>query len=159
MDSRGATVRAAGDADISACLDVETSEGNVYFLDGDFRRSFADRNTIFLVAERASKVIGFVLGFVVPTKQSEAIIHATMVHRSYRHLGVGTALVNGFALEAFNRRVRVIFAEVETGPDRFYERCGFRKEAVWNSYALRRESFLDRLSSPIERDWAERPKP
>jgi GNAT superfamily N-acetyltransferase len=150
-------VRPGVDADIAACLDVETSEGNLFFLDGDFRRALVDRNTIFLVAELQSKVIGFVFGFVVPTKRSEAIIHATVVHRSHRNLGAGTALVNGFALEAFNRRVRVIFAEVETGPDRFYERCGFRKETVWNSYALRRESYLDRLSSPIEEDLEKRP--
>lgn len=152
MESRGVTVRTAGDSDISACLDVETKDGNVFFLDGDFRRALADRNTIFLVAERASRTIGFVIGYVVPSKQTEAIIHATVVLPAQRHLGVGTALVNAFALEAFNRRVRVIFAEVETGPDRFYERCGFRKEAVWNSYALRRESFLDHLPSPREED-------
>jgi ribosomal protein S18 acetylase RimI-like enzyme len=146
MAPSAAKLRPASDSDIAACLEVEMTEGNLFFLDGDFRRALSDRNTIFLVAELASGVVGFALGFVLPTKPSEAMIHATMVRKTDRHRGIGTALVNAFALEAFNRRAKVIFAEVETGPDRFYERCGFQKEAVWNSYALRREAFLNRLS-------------
>ncbi len=35
----------------------------------------------------------------------------------------------------------MIFAEVEEGPDKFYERCGFRKEMVWYSMCLRRKQL------------------
>jgi ribosomal protein S18 acetylase RimI-like enzyme len=145
MVSAVPSVRPGESGDIAACLEIETADGNVFFLDGDFRRALVDRDAIFLVAEVRDSVIGFVFGFVLPTKPSEAMIHATVVHPRQRHRGVGTALVNAFALEAFNRRVRVVFAEVETGPDRFYEACGFRKEAVWNSYAVRRDEFMKRL--------------
>ena len=145
MVSAAPKIRAADEGDIESCLTIETADGNVFFLDGDFRRALVDRNTIFLVAELRGSVVGFVFGFVLPTKPTEAMVHATVVHPAQRHHGVGTALVNGFALEAFNRRVRVVLAEVETGPDRFYESCGFRKEAVWNSYALRRDDYMERL--------------
>lgn len=145
MTPTGVTIRPAKDADIGACLAVEASEGNVYFTDGDLRRSLVDRDTILHVAEADGTVVGFVSGFVVPTKPTEALIHSTMVHREHRGRGIGSALVHAFALEAFNRRVKVVFAEVETGPDRFYASCGFHKEAEWNSYALRREELLERL--------------
>jgi len=34
--------------------------------------------------------------------------------------------------------VELIFAEVEEGPDKFYEKCGFKKVGVWYSMLLKK---------------------
>ena len=39
-------------------------------------------------------------------------------------------------MSAFRRGVKHVYAEVEDGPDRFYARCGFRKEYEWHSMRL-----------------------
>jgi N-acetylglutamate synthase-like GNAT family acetyltransferase len=93
-----------------------------------------------LVAEQDRVVVGFVLGFVVPTRNAEAMIHSTMVHASHGGKGMGSSLVRRFVDIAFGIGVREIYAEVEEGPDKFYEKCGFSKVAVWHSMRLRKES-------------------
>jgi hypothetical protein len=34
-----------------------------------------------------------------------------------------------------------IYAEVEAGPDRFYEKCGFKRGKIWYSMCLTDESL------------------
>ncbi len=131
-------IRAATAKDVEACLGAQAARGDAYFTADDHRRSLADLGAIFLRVEIDSRVVGYVVGFVVPTKATEAMVHSTPVHRAWRKRGIGRALVRGFVEEAGRRGVEVVFAEVEEGPDRFYGRCRFKQEMVWRSMVLRR---------------------
>ncbi|HYM39218.1 MAG TPA: GNAT family N-acetyltransferase [Thermoplasmata archaeon] len=136
-------VRESRESDIPSCLEIQRSEGNPLFSFQDFGTMVRDPDCIFQVFELKGRVVGFIAGFLVPTKRSEAIIHATMVHRDFRHRGIGKFLVESFAVTAFDKHgVGAILAQVESGPDAFYGKCRFGKEAVWNSMVLRRESFM-----------------
>jgi len=132
------TIRKAEFRDVPFCLEVEASQGDSTFSESDFRNSITDPNAIFLVAEQNQQVKGFILGFIVPTRRREAIIHSTMVHKQHSRKGTGSSLVRGFAELAFEQGVELIFAEVEEGPDKFYEKCGFEKVGVWYSMLLKK---------------------
>jgi len=128
--------------DIPFCLEVEASQGDSTFSEHDFRNSIIDPNVIFLVAEQKQRVVGFILGFIVPTRRREATIHSTMTYRHHIRKGIGSSLVRNFAELAFEQDVELIFAEVEEGPDKFYEKCGFRKVMVWHSMLLRKDDLF-----------------
>ncbi|MBO3803792.1 MAG: GNAT family N-acetyltransferase [Candidatus Brockarchaeota archaeon] len=138
MASLNLAVRKARPEDVRSCLGVEESQGDDTFSEHDFLGSITEPNAIFLVAELDKSVVGFVLGFIVPTRKKEAILHSTMVHRQHCGKGVGSSLVRGFAERAFERGAELVYAEVEEGPDKFYEKCGFEKTSVWNSMVLRK---------------------
>lgn len=138
MNSLNMIIRKAEFEDVPFCLDVEASQGDSTFSEHDFRNSIADPNAIFLVAEQNQQVIGFILGFIVPTRRREATIHSTMVHKQHTQKGIGSSLVRNFAELAFEQGVELIYAEVEEGPDEFYEKCGFKKVTVWHSMVLKK---------------------
>jgi len=138
LKGSNATIRRAVPEDIPSCLEVEASQGDDTFSEGDLRNSMTEPNAIFLVAELSQQVVGFILGYFVPTRRREAAIHSTMVNRQHESKGIGSSLVLNFAKLAFERGVELVYAEVEEGPDKFYERCGFRKAAVWYSMLLKR---------------------
>ena len=131
-------VRLAVESDIASCLAIQASHKDQTFSAQDFRNSISDPNAILLVAESGDGgVAGFMAGFVVPTRYEEALIHSTMVNKLLERKGIGLALVRFFADFAFRERsVKVIYAEVEDGPDEFYEKCGFRKVHEWHSMRL-----------------------
>lgn len=95
-----------------------------------------DGDAIYLVAEEDSKVVGFILGYINSTKNEEAMIQSTMVHADHGGRGIGSLLVKALADIAFGSGVRHVFAEVEDGPDKFYEKCGFRRAYEWHSMQL-----------------------
>jgi len=140
LGSSNVTIRRAVPEDIPSCLEVESSQGDNTFSEDDFRDSITEPNAIFLVAEQRQQVAGFILGYFVPTRKREAAIHSTMVNRQHENKGIGSSLVLNFAKLAFGRGVELVYAEVEEGPDKFYEKCGFRKAAVWYSMLLKRHS-------------------
>lgn len=67
------------------------------------------------------------------------MIQSTMVNADHGNKGIGSLLVGAFAAKAFGRGVKRVFAEVEDGPDRFYEKCGFRKAYEWHSMLLSKQ--------------------
>lgn len=142
MKSPNITIRKAELGDVPFCSEVEASQENSTFSEHDFRNSIIDPNVIYLVAEQNQQVIGFILGFIVPTRRREATIHSTMTHRQYSQKGIGSSLVRKFAEHAFEQGVELIFAEVEDGPDKFYEKCGFKKVGVWYSMLLRKDDLF-----------------
>jgi len=101
-------------------------------------KALGDGDAIYLVAEEKGMVVGFTLGYINPTKNEEAMIQSTMVHADYGNIGIGSSLVKALADTAFGRGARHVFAEVEDGPDRFYEKCGFRRAHEWHSMQLSR---------------------
>lgn len=129
-------IREAKARDIDACLEIEASQMDTTFSEQDYLNSMDNPDVIFLVAGQDDEVVGYTLGFVVPTKNAEAMIHSTMVHKAYSRRGVGSRLVEKFLDVAFGRGVKKVFAEVEEGPDRFYEKCGFKKVGVWHSMCV-----------------------
>jgi ribosomal protein S18 acetylase RimI-like enzyme len=135
--SASTIVRIARKDDVTSCVSIQKSRNDSTFSLQNFVESISNNNAIFLVAEQEKTVVGFMLGFVVPTKKEEALIHSTMVHGSLGGKGIGRQLVRYFADYAFKTRmVKVIYAEVEDGPDKFYEKCGFKKVFVWDSMRL-----------------------
>jgi len=138
LASINVVVRKAGLEDMCSCLEVERSQGDDTFSELDFRESIIEPNAIFLVAELDELVVGFVLGFIVPTRKKEAILHSTMVHIQHCGKGIGSSLVRGFVNRAFERGAELVYAEVEDGPDKFYERCGFEKTSIWHSMVFRK---------------------
>jgi len=132
------SIRRAVPEDIPSCLEVEASQGDDTFSGGDFRNSITEPNAVFLVAELSQQVVGFILGYFVPTRRREAAIHSTMVDKQHEKRGIGSALVFSFTKLAFEQGVELVYAEVEEGPDKFYQKCGFKKEAVWYSMLLKR---------------------
>jgi N-acetylglutamate synthase-like GNAT family acetyltransferase len=131
-------IRKAKFEDVPFCLEVQASQEDSTFLEHDFRNSIVDSHAIFLVAEQNQQVIGFILGFIVPTRMREATIHSTMVDKRHTRKGVGSLLVQNFAKDAFEQGAELIEAEVEEGPDKFYEKCGFKKVMVWHSMVLKK---------------------
>jgi len=142
MKSPNISIRKAEPKDVPICLEVEASQGDSTFSEDDFRNSIADLNAIFLVAEQNQRVIGFILGFIVPTRRREATIHSTMVHRQQVQQGIGSLLVRNFAKLAFEQGAELIYAEVEEGSDKFYEKCGFKKMSVWYSMLLKKDDLF-----------------
>jgi len=142
LNSLSLIIREAKIEDVPFCLEVQASQEDSTFSEQDFRNSIIDPNVIYLVAELNQQVIGFILGFIVPTRRKEATIHSTMVRRQYSHKGIGSSLVRKFAELAFEQGVELIFAEVEEGPDKFYEKCGFKKVGVWHSMLLRKDDLF-----------------
>ncbi len=93
-------VRPAGKGDVAACLEAQAAHGDRYFTEGDYLHALGDVDAIFLAAEVEGRVVGYILGFRVPTKQGEAGIHSTLVPPQHRNRGIGSRLVEGFAEEA-----------------------------------------------------------
>ena len=132
-------IRNAKRKDIAACLAAQASEGDKEFSRKDYLRSVKDPKAIFLVAELNGKVVGYSLVFIVPTKNSEAIVHSTMVNRKFRRQNIGSKLVQSFIKAAFRKGVKQIFAMVEKGyPYNFYKKCGFKKTAFWYEMSVKK---------------------
>lgn len=130
------TIRLATTQDIPDCLEASASRKDVFFTKEDFVRALDDSNAIYLVAEEDEKIAGFVIGYANPTKNEEAMIQSTMVNARHGNKGIGSTLVRAFADHAFGSGVNRVFAEVEDGPDRFYEKCGFKRAYEWHSMCL-----------------------
>jgi ribosomal protein S18 acetylase RimI-like enzyme len=133
-------VRKAKTDDAKQCLEIFKSDDGKYWEDSDFRNSVQHDDVIFLVAEENGVIIGYVLGFILPTKRSEALIHETRVHREERRNGIGTMLVDAFCEEAFSKGAKVVLAEIAPAHLKFYgESCGFKKTNEWIEVARRKD--------------------
>ena len=122
-----------------ACVRLAREDGDSSWKPSDFERSAAVKDAIFLVAEESGKLTGFILGFVVPTKRTEAMIHETRVSKSERGKGAGTKLVGAFCAEAFRRGVKAIYAEIEPKHLKFYKgSCRFRESHRWVEVSRKR---------------------
>jgi predicted N-acetyltransferase YhbS len=125
-----ANIRNAGRVDAAECCNLAESDGVSYWRQQDFEASAEE--AIFLVAEDGGHVIGYVLGFILPTKESEALVHETRVKVEERGKGIGKDLVDAFCEEAFRRGVEIVLAEIEPEHLEFYrDRCGFVKKGSW----------------------------
>lgn len=118
--------------DAKNCVRISELDKESHWEITDFEESTKDEDVIFLVAEEDKKVIGYILGFIVPTKKTEALIHETRVHKDYRGKSIGTGLVDAFCKEIFNRGVKTVSAEIEPKHLTFYrDTCKFKESAKW----------------------------
>ena len=121
-------IRSAQKKDISACLSLHKEK---YWKSKDFEEAIKKRDVVFLVAEER-KIVGYVLGFVVPTKRNEAMLHETRVHTKERNKGIGTKLVNECCKRLFKKGVNEIYAEIDKEHLPFYrDACKFSVSGKW----------------------------
>ncbi|MBW3017531.1 GNAT family N-acetyltransferase [Candidatus Woesearchaeota archaeon] len=121
-------IRKAQKSDATACLQVFKLDKEKYWKLKDFEQAASDRYVIFLVAEEKKKILGYVIGYIVPTRKIEAALHETRVDRRERGKDIGTKLVDAFCKEAFRRGTKSVFAMIEPELIKFYgTTCGFKK--------------------------------
>lgn len=126
------TIRKANERDVKDCTNLSEMDEEYYWKPEDFRRSIEDKDVVFLVAEEDEDVVGYTLGFVLPTKRTEALVHATWVSKQNRGRGIGTKLVDAFCEEVFKRGVEIVLAEIEPDLLGFYrDSCSFEERGKW----------------------------
>jgi ribosomal protein S18 acetylase RimI-like enzyme len=132
-------IRKANEGDVKDCTGLSEMNEEHYWEPEDFKRSIEDKDTIFLVAEEDEDVVGYTLGFILPTKRTEALIHATCVSKQERGRGIGTKLVDAFCEEVFKRGVDIVLAEIEQNLLGFYrDSCSFVERGKWIEVAKQR---------------------
>ena len=125
-------IRNATKKDIADCLKITKFEKDKYWNKKDFSRSINHRDVIFLVAEEKDKVIGYILGFIAPTKKDDGMISETRVNVKYRKKGLGTKLVNAICNEMFKKGVKEVYAEIDPPLLKFYrDSCKFKETHKW----------------------------
>jgi GNAT superfamily N-acetyltransferase len=139
-DIRGMQIRQARLEDAKKCFRIFLKDNEEYWTEEDFRSSAADDRVIFLIAEEQDSVVGYVLGFFVPTRKSEVGLHETRVDRDRRGTGIGSALVNAFVQFAFEKGAKVVSADVEKELLPFYhDACGFKRAGEWIEVSMKSE--------------------
>ena len=125
-------IRKAKPKDTKGCMNLLKQEKQSHFNSSDFEKSAKDRYTLFLVAEENSKIIGYILGFIVPTRRTEAMIHETRVDKKARHKKIGTMLVDNLCREMHKKGAKNIYALIKQKHKKFYiSSCRFKKSNVW----------------------------
>jgi ribosomal protein S18 acetylase RimI-like enzyme len=133
-------VRKARTDECRQYTEMSRSDNVRYWEDTDFVGSLQNDDVVFFVAEEHRVIIGYILGFILPTKRSEALIHETRVQREHRGKRIGTLLVNAFCKEAFNKGAEVVLAEIAPEHLKFYgESCRFKETNKWIEVARRKE--------------------
>ena len=132
-------IRKARLDDAEMCFRIFLKDNEEYWTHEDFRSSAADESVVFLVAEEQDNIVGYILGFFVPTRKSEAGLHETRVDRDRRGAGIGSALVKAFVRFVFERGAEVVSADVEEGLLPFYRNaCGFKQAGEWIEVSMKR---------------------
>lgn len=127
-------IRKAKIADIEACLRIsrQRDEKDKYWLKQDLIRNVKDKSAVFLVAEEKGKVTGYCIGYIVPTKRTEAMVHETRVDIEARGKRIGTKLVNALCGALFNKNAKGVCALIEPKVKPFYiNSCKFRQMGKW----------------------------
>lgn len=125
-------IRKAKLSDAKQCIDIVRLDGDKHWTEGGFKASSKDTYAIFVVAEENKKILGYTIGFVVPTESTEALLHETRVLKNQRGKNIGTRLVDDFCREAFRRNVKTICVLIDDKHAKFYcGACGFKKDKKW----------------------------
>ena len=134
MKIREATIR-----DGESCLRLSQQEKEHYWSKQNFLRSVKDEDVVLMVAEEEGRVIGYSLGFVIPTKRIEALLHETRVDLRFRGEGIGTKLVDAVCEGLFSLGVDVVYAMIAPKHKLFYiGSCYFKETGKWVEVARKR---------------------
>ena len=121
-------IRRGTKEDSEECMKLYKLENEKYWEISDFRSSAEHADVIFLVAEEDSRIVGYIIGFVNPTKREQAMLVETRVHREERGRGIGTKLVDAFCREAFAGESKAVDALIEPQHLEFYrDACDFKE--------------------------------
>ncbi|MBU2576795.1 MAG: GNAT family N-acetyltransferase [Nanoarchaeota archaeon] len=127
----GLKIRKAQKKDIKEILELQKSYSESYWKEEDFERAIKDKLVIFLVAEE-EHIVGSILGFITPSKRTDAMLHETRVHKKYQKKGIGKALVDEFCKRIFKKGVKDIYAQITEEHIPFYiKSCKFKKSDSW----------------------------
>ncbi|MBU3941111.1 MAG: GNAT family N-acetyltransferase, partial [Nanoarchaeota archaeon] len=96
-------IRKAKIKDIKQCLNIQKLDNGKYWKAIDFKKSVQNKGVVFLVAEENKEILGYITGFIVPTKRTDALLHETRVDKRQRKKGIGKKLVNAFCKEIFKK--------------------------------------------------------
>jgi ribosomal protein S18 acetylase RimI-like enzyme len=125
-------IRKAKISDATACLRIARQEKEKYWKLVDFERCVKDRHAVLIVAEDGKKITGYCLGFIVPTKRSEALLHETRVDLNYRNQKIGTRLVDAVCKGLYSKGAKTVDALIEEKHKKFYcGAAGFSKTKTW----------------------------
>lgn len=140
-------IRKAKNKDINQCLKICKKQ---YWKKKDFEESIKDKDVVFLIAEK-EKVIGYVIGFIVPTKRKEALLHEVHVDKKERGNNIGTKLVKEFCKRIFKKGVKEIYAEIDKELKKFYMKsCKFKKSGRWIEVKKTISSFCQQATKISE---------
>ena len=121
-------IRKAKLKDVNECMKMEKLDKSSYWNKIDFERAIKDKLSIFLIAEDNKKIVGYILGFMCPTRITDVMIHETRVNKTLRHKRIGTKLVNEFCKIAFKKGAKDIYALIDQELVNFYiKSCKFKK--------------------------------
>lgn len=125
-------IRRAKSNDAKNCLKLQKLDKERYWRTEDFKRAAKHRDVVFVVAEENKKIVGYSLGFIVPTRRTDAMVHETRVDKRQRYKKIGTKLVNELCRQLFKKGAKEIFAEIEPKLLNFYVKsCKFKKSGKW----------------------------
>lgn len=125
-------IRAGKKRDAEYCLNLTKLDGMEYWNLEDFENAAENDDVIFLVYEDDGEIIAYILGFILPTKETEAMIHETRVHKERRGEGIGTEIVDAFCDRAFEMGADVVIAEIDEELLNFYrDACNFEEGGKW----------------------------
>ncbi|MBU0980401.1 MAG: GNAT family N-acetyltransferase [Nanoarchaeota archaeon] len=124
--------RNASIKDVNHCTQLAKQENESYWTKLDFFNCIQNTNAIFLVVEIDNNLVGYLTGFIVPTKNDEALIHELRIDLKYRGQKIGTKLVDKFCKEAFRKGAKTIYAMIEPKLKSFYiDSCKFKESGNW----------------------------
>ena len=131
-------IRKAVETDAEKSYELLESEKEKGFTANDFRNASKHKDAIFLVAENDKGIIGYVIGFICPTKKTDAMLAETRVKESERKMGIGSRLIDAFCKEAFRMGAKTVYAEVKKKDSKFYGKNRFKKANEWIEMARKR---------------------
>ena len=125
-------IRKASKKDILPCLELQKSYQEHYWSINDFKTALDDKSVIFFIAQEGNKILGMVIGYITPSKRSDAMLHETRVIKNQQGKGIGKSLVEAFCKEAFNKGAKEIYALIKEEHVPFYvHSCKFKLSDKW----------------------------
>ena len=120
-------IRKALTTDAEKAHKLLKNEKNTSWTVENFNDATSHKDSIFYVAEKGGKIIGYVIGFVCPGKKEDCMLAETRVKESERNKGTGKSLIEAFCKDAFTRGAKAIYSGVAEKDVQFYSKTGFKK--------------------------------
>ena len=121
-------IRKATPKDVKGCLALQKLDKEKYWKPSDFKKAISDKDVVFLVLEENKIILGYSIGFIVPTKRTDALVHETRVDKRERGKKIGTKLVDELCKNLFKNGVKDIYAQIKREHIKFYiNSCKFKK--------------------------------